>query len=63
MCAFILSGWRKWSVNDVFFCHVPSSMGVVGGWKVSIVLLSCHPLTMNGRDSIRPACCRRIGRC
>ena len=45
-------------MNDAFFCHVPSSMGVVGGWKVSIVLLSCHPLTMNGRDSICPACCR-----
>ena len=50
-------------MNDSFFCHVPSTMGWGGGWKVSIVLLSCHPLTMNGRDSIRPACCRRIGRC
>lgn len=49
-------------MNVAFFCHVPSSMGVVGGWKVSIVLLSGYPLSLNGRDSIRPVCCRHIGR-
>ena len=50
-------------MNDSFFCHVPSTMGWGGGRKASAALMSGYLLTLNGRDSICPACCRFIEWC